>query len=332
MRDLMSVAATAPAPGWYPDPTEPGDHLRWWDGSTWTGYTTDLPRPEPEARHPFADIIVDIAPIDEVPGEDFDDEASDPGDAESEPLDFAWAASELAPREERGTFALQARPLEAEAAPAAAHAAVEVPALPAYESPLAVTASPVTVRVEVPVRLDPLPGAEPEPTEGEPSPEATPGLSRRRVALAGTGAVVLVAAAAAGLTNLLVSHDGRPAGKGTPAFAAISAADKSCLKEWNTTVGGGAAQLRVTLGQFEGALARVGRVSPLPGTIMAPDSCALTVYDPATDTHAVFVAGVKGQDGYLDVTSYPRAKTYGWPQTASRANVTIGPDGSIRAL
>jgi len=76
----------------------------------------------------------------------------------------------------------------------------------------------------------------------------------------------------------------------------------------------------------------VRRVSPLPGTLMAPDSCALTVYEPSSDTHATFVAGVEDQLGYLDVTSYPRAESYGWPKTSREANVTIREDGSLRAL
>jgi hypothetical protein len=65
---------------------------------------------------------------------------------------------------------------------------------------------------------------------------------------------------------------------------------------------------------------------------MAPNSCALRVYDGATDTHAIFVAGVKDQIGYMDVTSYPRAERYGWPKTAEDANVSIRSDGTIRGL
>lgn len=31
-----------PVPGWYPDPDQPADHLRWWDGLAWTDHLTGL--------------------------------------------------------------------------------------------------------------------------------------------------------------------------------------------------------------------------------------------------------------------------------------------------
>ncbi|MEA2123326.1 MAG: hypothetical protein QOI80_108 [Solirubrobacteraceae bacterium] len=338
---MMSVAATtAPAPGWYPDPARPDEQLRWWDGSTWSAYTTDVPQPEPEpeAPHPFADIVVDFAPDDgDVPAEDLYDEAVDAADAESEPIEFSWADPEerfevTLPEPEgnqapSNAFTFRARDLRGEPGPVG----IEIPSIPVYESPLAAISSPLSVRVEVPVRVEPPPP--PAPTAA-PAPPAAPVLppSRRRLAFAGTGAVVAVAATAAVVTNLLAGDDAPKAGKAAPAGAALSAAGKQCLKEWNTTASAGAAQLRVTLGQFEGALARVGPVDPLPGTVMAAGSCALSVYDPATDTHAIFVSGVQDTVGYLDVTSYPRAKTYGWPKTTRQANVTIRSDGSLRSL
>jgi hypothetical protein len=105
-----------------------------------------------------------------------------------------------------------------------------------------------------------------------------------------------------------------------------------CVKGWNTGDTQAAVQLRVTLGQFQGAYAAVKRVQPLGGTVMTPDSCALSVYDPGQDTHAIFVDGVKGKDGYIDITGYPRAAQLGWPKTAKGANVAIQKDGSVTAI
>jgi hypothetical protein len=65
---------------------------------------------------------------------------------------------------------------------------------------------------------------------------------------------------------------------------------------------------------------------------MQPGSCALTVYQSDTDTHAIFVSGVKDHVGYMDVTGYPRAARYGWPKSTDEANVSIQEDGTIRAI
>jgi hypothetical protein len=332
----MSVAATtAPSPGWYPDPTDPDAHLRWWDGSQWTAYTTDVPQPEPETPHPFSDIVVDLAPADEEhDDEDLLGEEVDPADAEPEPMEFSWADPEDRFEATVGDedpaeadFVFRARALRAEPA----HA-IEIPSIPAYESPLATISSPVSVRVEVPVRVELPPEPVAAPLPAPPAPPAPAAPSRRRLALAGTGAVVAVAATAAIATNILSGDDTPKAAAAAPAGAALSTAGKECLREWNTTASASASQLRVTLGQFEGAFARIGRVAPLPGTVMAPDSCALSVYDPSTDTHAIFVSGVKDTVGYVDVTAYPRAESYGWPRSLRDANVTIRSDGSIRGL
>ena len=207
-----------------------------------------------------------------------------------------------------------------------------------YESPRATIASPIAVRVEVPVSVAAIEVEEPEAqVDAEPATskvdiaDLREWRPRRRFALAGTGAIAALAATAAIATNMLAGNDTPSAKAGAGKPAALTASERTCMKEWNTTAGGGAAQLRVTLGQFEGALAKVGPVKPLPGTVMAADSCALTVYDPGTDTHATFLAGVKDTVGYQDATSYPRASTYGWPKTAREANVSITADGTIRS-
>ncbi len=171
--------------------------------------------------------------------------------------------------------------------------------------------------------------------EPEPAEHGAKRFSRRpsRKAAVGAAAVVVAAAGAAGATNLITGDgravgDAKPRGSGRPAAVAV---DKACLQEWNTSIGGDAAQQRVTLGQFAGAYARMGRVAPLPGTLMDPQSCGLTVYDPSADTNVVFVSGVKDKVGYLDVTGYPRAtRQYGWPKSEAQANVTIREDGSLR--
>lgn len=36
-----------PAPGWHPDPWQPADRLRWWDGAQWSGHTAPRPTPRP---------------------------------------------------------------------------------------------------------------------------------------------------------------------------------------------------------------------------------------------------------------------------------------------
>ena len=300
-----ATATSAPAPGWYPDPHGAEAHLRWWDGATWTNFTTDPPEPEPEPAPPhlFADIVVDARADEEVP---VDDEGLD----DFEPIEFSWSDPadlfEVTVSEpEDGPFAFRARPLER------GRAARPEPG----------GRGPGAARLRVADGHDRLarlgarggPGPHRHPAAGRrrpaaPRPPAPPAAApRRRIALAGTGAVIAVAATAAIVTNLLDGRRHAAHRKAAAAGTALSVAERSCLKEWNTTASGGAAQLRVTLGQFEGALAKVGRVAPLPGTVMAPDSCALTVYDPGSDTRAVFVSGVKDQVGYLDVTSYPRA-------------------------
>ena len=125
-------------------------------------------------------------------------------------------------------------------------------------------------------------------------PAAAP---RRRSALAGPGVVVAVAAAAAMITNALRATTTPSTRKAAAAGPALSAAERDCMKEWNTTAGRQHGRAARHARPVPGRPAQVARVKPLPGTVMAPDSCALTVYDPASDTRAVFVSGVKDQIG-----------------------------------
>ncbi len=351
---VMTVAATnAPAPGWYPDPHGFAS-LRWWDGYAWTEFATPLPEAEPVVEPepdpvteapPFTATVAQTAepdPVVQVIHHRPPQEAAAPEPAAEADEDVEVPVAAPAP------FTFRARPgLVDEVMEPDPEPVVET-ALPVYESPLLVIASPVAPALEAPEAVV-APAAVPAPEpDALTSPPPVPGVvqddppqdkpskrSRRpgRKAAAGTAAVVVAAAGAAAATNVLNRDDGavKPLKDEANAAAPAAAADKTCLKEWNTTASGDAAQLRVTLGQFEGALARVERVALLPGTLMQPDSCGLTVYDPSSDTHAVFVAGVKNQLGYLDVTAYPRSARYGWPRSASEANVTIRPDGSIRA-
>jgi hypothetical protein len=56
---------SAPAPGWYPDPADPGSGgLRWWTGSAWTDDTVDHPwsSASTEATPPPAIPVVTSAP------------------------------------------------------------------------------------------------------------------------------------------------------------------------------------------------------------------------------------------------------------------------------
>jgi hypothetical protein len=187
---------------------------------------------------------------------------------------------------------------------------------------------------------EPIPLTRPEPEEEpEPEPELPPAAEeeidaepaperpRRRIPaglLYGLAALA-VAGTAVVATLVLTADDEKPAKK-----TAVAAADPSCVRLWNTTDTRDAADLRVTVGQFEDAYARVKRVDPIPGTIMAANSCALAIFEPGTETHMILVSGVKDKAGYVDATTYPRAVQLGWPTTQSQANVEIQPDGTLR--
>jgi hypothetical protein len=160
----------------------------------------------------------------------------------------------------------------------------------------------------------------------EPAPPRRRRRPRRLLPL--LGAVVLAAIAVA--VAFALTSDDDPTSSTKKATAARP--DPECLRLWNTTDTAQAADLRVTVGQFDGAYGRISRVDPLPGTLMQPSSCALTLYQPDTDTHLILVAGVKDQIGYVDATTYPRAATLGWPKSAKQSNVRVRPDGTLRAI
>lgn len=347
VREIPAVAPLTYAAGARPAEPEPGPELdlaALYDASAYVG-----PRHAPAAGPDFAALAAVHGAVAHVGPRRAPEPVAEPA---PEPVRLpacdasALVGPQRAPQLEPEpaptapvSFVFRARPLAAAPEPVAP----EVVSVPVYESPLAAIKSPLpaplpvpeqpTLELAPPPSVAPAPESEPEqPTAESPALPAPPAVRRAvpRIAIAGGAGVVVAAAAAAGITNLISSDP--EAGKAAGA-AAISTADKLCLKEWNTTASGSAAQLRVTLGQFTGAHARVQRVQPLPGTLMGADSCALTVYDPATDTNAVFVSGVQDQIGYIDVTSYPRAgKQYGWPRSEKEANVAIGEDGTISAL
>jgi hypothetical protein len=175
--------------------------------------------------------------------------------------------------------------------------------------------------------------AEAEAAVAAPAP-APASPSRRRRAVVGAAATLVAAGAGIGGTLAVLGHGSAQGQREADRAArrAIPAVDMACVRQWNQTTTVEAAQLRVTLGQFSGALARVQRVAPLGGTLVKDNSCALTVYDPGNDAHAIFLAGVQGSDDFMDVTSYPRATKYGWPKGEAEANVSVEPDGSIRAI
>ncbi|MEA2169859.1 MAG: hypothetical protein QOF76_3159 [Solirubrobacteraceae bacterium] len=357
----MSVATTTgPNPGWYPDPHSPAQ-LRWWNGAGWTESTQELPRgaasaptpaPEPVAHEPafFAStrdpelaFVASTLETQHVPRPAAFDTSfvrdattfvlelpeEDLGPAGPPPVRFSFrsrAAQDLADELESllyvSPLAATKSPLrDAEAQPAAK--TVEEPVVEDDEDFEVVDAELVDDADE------PVAAAAP-PRWAEAGERLGIDLTQLRRPGRKTAIVAVAAASAALLTNVLHSGSDHPtAAKAKPA---VALAAKDCLKLWNTADSAAASSQRITLGQFAGALARVGHVDPLAGTLMQPDSCGLTVYQPGTDTSAVFVAGVKDQVGYLDVTAYPRAaKQYGWPKTPAQANVSIQADGTLIA-
>jgi len=68
MASLMSAVATSgPTQGWYPDPNDTLA-LRWWDGTGWTDFVADPPRPEvriaaaSDVEVPFVATVADAEP------------------------------------------------------------------------------------------------------------------------------------------------------------------------------------------------------------------------------------------------------------------------------
>ena len=282
---------TAPSPGWYPHPDAPAS-LRWWDGSGWTDFVTELPPVAAAAEVPAAEVPAAEAPVAEVPAAEVP-AAEAPAEPEPEPEPAPVEPLRLAPE-----------PPAPEPAPA--------PVLPLPSAPPA----------------DPLPPAAAAVATPPSAPVPPPAARRRRGPLVAGAAVVAAAGVAAALALTggdaakdSARHGGRPAldraclrlwnGTDTPEAGAL----RDTARQFRG-----------------GAFARVVRVAPLPGTLMQPGSCAFEAYDPETDTHMIAVAGVKDQVGYLDVTAYPRASAYGWPTSKSQSNVRVAVDGGLRAI
>jgi hypothetical protein len=57
-----------PPPGWYQDPVESADLLRWWDGSQWTAETAEADNagPDAAAHGDSADATAGVAPVDDT--------------------------------------------------------------------------------------------------------------------------------------------------------------------------------------------------------------------------------------------------------------------------
>lgn len=53
----MTMNTAAAAPGWHPDPSNPGGALRWWDGTAWTTHTHPVPPAAPQAFATPASVV-----------------------------------------------------------------------------------------------------------------------------------------------------------------------------------------------------------------------------------------------------------------------------------
>jgi hypothetical protein len=322
----------SPSPGWYPDP-EGGSHLRWWGGSAWTDFVAELPAaavsaaPEPEPEpEPEPAPVVALPTREPVP------------EPEEEPLPPAAAVPVVDPAPEPEP---EPEPLPPAAAVPIVEPEPEPEPLPAPATAAAVAAREPELATEPPpapqpeLEWEPLPWAAgpgspveaPAPAASVAAVPAAPARRGPRPLVLGLAALVVAGAAVAGTLALTGSDD-----SGSASLSQAPSADRECLQVWNGTQTPQAADLRAAVASFEPTHARVARVEPLPGTLMQPGSCALTLYQADTGEHMTLIAGVKDQIGYIDATTYPRAAQLGWPQSKGQANVRVTRQGTIRAL
>ncbi len=187
-----------------------------------------------------------------------------------------------------------------------------------------------------PVRRDVLPSRAPvlrlapeaPPAAPPPAPVAPPAAARldrvaRRGKL-GAGALGVLALVAGGVT--VADELGRPPARVAAAAPVASVAPADCLRSWNGPAND-AARAGAKLGA--GTRVRVARVDALPGTLLRGRPCAVSVTAPGAGTTRVWVDGVEGRAGFLDVSGYPAARRYRAPRGAAAANATVGADGTL---
>ncbi len=111
----------APIPGWYQDPSDPGQ-LRYWDGGTWTAATGPMPRPR--QAEPSVPELAMAAPAAAAPASVFTPPSAGPG------FGYPTAATTLpawGPAPQRSRFTTRAKVAVAAGLAAVVTAAVTVP-------------------------------------------------------------------------------------------------------------------------------------------------------------------------------------------------------------